>query len=218
MKHQTLATILVLGMGLAAHGALYTETFSSGFANGGTIPDGGSLSDTRTVSDVTIPNPTIVAVTVTLNISGGWNGDLYAYLSYDGHLLTLLNRVGTGTGSEPTFTFGYGDAGFNAVTLADSGSVNIHNYGGGGVPTGTFLPDSGGTTFASTFGGLNPNGDWTLFFEDQSGGNQSTLTGWSLGLDVVPEPITCALAVFWLTFAGVGVGRFYLGRRRSAAR
>jgi hypothetical protein len=32
----------------------------------------------------------------------------------------------------------------------------------------------------------------------------------------VPEPVNCALAGFGLIFVGVSVGRFYLGRRRSA--
>jgi hypothetical protein len=32
----------------------------------------------------------------------------------------------------------------------------------------------------------------------------------------IPEPITYALAVFGLVFVGVGAGRFYLARRRSA--
>jgi hypothetical protein len=35
-------------------------------------------------------------------------------------------------------------------------------------------------------------------------------------IGLVPEPINCALAGFGLIFAGVGVGRFYLGRLRKA--
>jgi hypothetical protein len=209
MRFPTWTTIFVLGTGLAARGALYTEgPYTSGFANGGNLPDGSTAgwSDTRNVSE--IPSGlTIVGVSVTFTLSGGYNGDLYGYLSHNGALIPLLNRVGMGTGSEPTYSFGYEDAGFNNVTLADSGSVNIHNYGGAGVPTGTYAPDSGGVTFATTFGGLNPNGNWTLFLADLSnGGGQSTLTGWSLGITAdVPEPVNLALGIFaGLLVAGYG--------------
>ena len=52
-------------------------TANSGFANGEVIPDGsltgwsnhGPWSGIGNISDVS----------VTLNLSGGWNGDLYAY-------------------------------------------------------------------------------------------------------------------------------------------
>ena len=31
---------------------------------------------------------------MTLNLSGGWNGDLYAYLVHNSGFAVLLNRVG----------------------------------------------------------------------------------------------------------------------------
>ncbi len=198
-------------------GGLYPEgPWTSGFANGGLIPDGSPNGwwDTRTVNN--IPSGlTIGNVTITFTISGGYNGDLYGYLSHDGALIPLLNRVGTGTGSEPTYSFGYSDSGFNNVTLSDSGSVNIHNYGGGFVPTDTtYLPDSGGITFASTFGGLDPNGDWTLFISDLSaGGGQSALTSWSLDISAYPSRRTWrwwCLVFVWrdsALAAGFGHGR-----------
>jgi hypothetical protein len=191
---------LLVGTSLEAHGALYyTEgAWTSGFANSGGIADGNAAgwSDTRIVSDVA-PGLTIGDVNITLTLSGGYNGDLYAYLSHDGVLLPLLNRVGSGTGSEPTYYFGYADAGFNAVSLSDCGTVNIHNYGGGGVPSGNYSPDSGGLTFAGTFAGANPNGHWTLFLSDLSaGGGQSQLASWSLEITAVPEPANVALGIF----------------------
>jgi hypothetical protein len=194
MNRPILICSLALIVGWTAQGGI----IYSSFANGGNIPDGSPVGSAgaATVSGYL---PTISDISVTLNISGGYNGDLYGYLSYDGKLLPLLNRVGMGTGStsDPTYYFGYGDAGFNNVTLADSGSVNIHNYGGNGVPTGTYAPDSGGLTFAGTFGGLNPNGTWTLFLADlSSGGGQSQLTGWSLDITAVPEPANVALGIF----------------------
>ena len=125
-------------------------------------------------------------------------------MTYNGHLLTLLNRVGQGTGSNPTFTYGYSDAGMN-VTLADASNGgangNIHDYQSVGVgytglisSGGGFTPDStGGATFASTYGGLNGNGTWALFLADLSAGNQSTLVSWTLDITTVPEPSSIAL-------------------------
>src|SRR5206468_6205253 len=120
---------------------VYSYTFSSGFANGGVIPDGNPTgwSDTRSVS---VSDHYITEVHVGLNISGGYNGDLYGYLSHNGVLVPLLNRVGVQSGD----AFGYGDTGFN-VTLSDSGTYDIHFYGNhspsfsSGQLTGTWQAD-----------------------------------------------------------------------------
>jgi len=204
------ATVVLVGTAFAARGGLYAEgPWIGGFANGGAIPDGNASGwwDTRTVTDIPA-GLTIDTVEVTFTISGGWNGDLSGYLSHDGVLIPLLNRVGQGTGAEPIFSFGYGDPGFNNVTLADGAAVNIHNYGGETVPTGAYAPDSGGLTFGVAFGGRNPNGDWTLFFADESeGGGQSRLVSWGLSLTAVPEPVNVAVAIFGLGAVGGGVGR-----------
>ena len=45
----------------------------------------------------------------------------------------------------------------------------------------------------STFIGENPNGNWTLFIDDDAGGDSGTLVSWSLDittLDVVPDMTT----------------------------
>lgn len=226
MKTATLLSAVLLSVSLSAQAALYSNPFSSGFQNDGNIPDDNlsGWSDTRTLSGI---SDSITSVSVTLNLSGGYNGDLYAYLSYNGSKVVLLNRVGVGTGSEPTFSFGYSGAGFNNLVLQDGGvNGDIHTYGGG-VGTGTYSADGRdvspvvnnsadatalyGTsrdTLNGTFGGMNANGDWTLFFADASGGGgTSQLTGWSLDIiTAVPEPVALALEVFvamLLAFAGL---------------
>jgi hypothetical protein len=164
---------------------------------------------------------------VSLNLSGGYNGDLYAYLSYGGALVPLLNRVGVGTGN----TFGYSDGGLN-ITLSDSGANNIHLYQGlGSVADGSsWKPDgrsldplgsannfdaAGTVTFANTFGGvLDPDGTWTLFIADMSSGGQSSLVSWSLNLTAVPEPVTLALGIFAGVFLVVLVVRSRSVRNR----
>jgi len=152
----------------------------------------------------------IVSVSVDLNISGGYNGDLYAYLSHGSQTLVLLDRVGVGTGSGAQYNFGYSGSSL-VVTLADSGG-NIHNYGGG-TPSGTYMADGqstspfasagsfsatgGSATFASTFtSGSDPNGGWTLFFADLSSGGLSTLNSFNVNISAVPEPVTLALGLF----------------------
>ena len=177
----------------------FVQTFDTGFQNRGEIPDGSMTgwSDTRTLSGA--PRGPITDVSVTLNVSGGWNGDLYAYLVHDSGFAVLLNRVGRGTGNEP----GYGNAGMNVVLSGAGSGGNIHWYGGLGVPTGSYAPDgrnisplSSGATFSSTspsallgsFHGLNANGNWTLFIADVSHGDQSTVTSWGLDIAAVPEP------------------------------
>src|SRR5437763_417757 len=94
-------TLAVLTMALAARATLYSIDYTSGFANSGVIPDGNAAgwSDSRTVS-LTLPDPAdgttteITDVNVRLNISGGYNGDLYGYLVHSSGFAVLLNRSG----------------------------------------------------------------------------------------------------------------------------
>jgi subtilisin-like proprotein convertase family protein len=211
--------VAMMGLGLRTEAALYTYTFNSGFANGGAVPDGNvnGWSDTRTISDITIPDPYITDVNVRLNISGGYNGDLYVYLTHDSGFSVLLNRVGRTSGN----SFGYPDSGFN-VTFSDSGdpAADVHNYRdivnpNGGTLTGTWAPDarnvdpalvldtSTRSAFLSTFNNLDPNGSWTLFVADLSSGEISTVGEWGLDITAVPEPTSIALGIF-----GVGLLAF----------
>jgi hypothetical protein len=192
-----------------AQGAIFTDTPSQPIP----IPDGGTdlgISRTITVSGMA---PTLSDISVVLNVSGGFNGDIYATLRGPGGvsapLAVLLNRVGV-TGSNPS---GYSDAGFN-ITLADSGS-DIHSHGGNGSSqlTGTYAPDgrtidpgSPGAAFDSAdrtkllsqFNDTNPNGVWTVTFSDWvNSGDESSLAGWSLNITAVPERTNVALAIFW---------------------
>src|ERR1019366_4291815 len=165
-------------------GLMLALTTQAGIINSpnATIPDGSAVgwSGTATASGYL---PSLSAVSVNLNISGGYNGDLYAYISYGGVLVPLLNRVGvTATGGGNSF--GYGDAGFN-ITLSSASANDVHFYQNyspsfsGGQLTGMWQPDgraidpqSSPNTFDSppdgrlnfgSYDGLNPNGTWTLF-------------------------------------------------------
>jgi subtilisin-like proprotein convertase family protein len=147
---------------------------------------------------------TLTSVTIALSLSGGWNGDLYAYLSSANGFAVLLNQVGVDA-SNP---HGYADSGMDVTLVSGSGHADIHTYQSasptytlGGQLTGTwqadgrFLDPLSGTraNTLDVFNGTDPNGEWTLFFADRSGGEVSTLTGWSVTFGAVPEPGSLAL-------------------------
>jgi len=214
----TLLTLLISS--LPATAALY----SSGTINQ-VIPDGdpNGVALHMTVNDQP-PGNVVSLVNVFFNISGGYNGDYYAYLSYNGILVPLLNRVGT-SGTDP---FGYGNPGFGPTSLgvqfeiSDSGAFSIHNYqdhspvyNSNGQLTGTWAPD-GGTL--SSFNGQHPDGTWTIFFADQSGGDQGTLVNWSLEIDsIIPEPVTLALPAFGAVILFTALVRFRTRKRGRLA-
>jgi len=178
----------------------------------------------NSVIQVSGVNGPIQSFNVTLDITGGFNGDLYAYLvSPTGAFIVLFNRTGIG-GND---FFGYDDTGFN-LTFSSTAVNNIHNYrnlsytlNGSGQLTGTWAADgcnidpqsspslfdtTSPSTPLSSIIGTNPNGDWTLFVADLSGGYQSTWHDWSLGLvSAVPEPSTGQLGLLaglfgWVIF------------------
>jgi subtilisin-like proprotein convertase family protein len=189
-----------------------------------TVPDG-NASGLALQADLAGMDGIIAKLTLSLNISGGYNGDLYATLvGPNGGFAVLLNRVGITTGH----AFGYSNTGFD-VTFDDTADHdNIHLYqnlsydlNGGGQLTGTWASDgrfidplSDPAVFDATqpslsldsFNGTDPNGSWTLFIADVSGGGQSTVVNWGLRIETVPEPSMCALL-------GIGFA-FLLARKR----
>jgi hypothetical protein len=208
--------VLVSILACTAKGALFT--FSGNTSQG--IPDNNPSGVAYPFNFTDTAEPIITDVSVSFNVSGGWNGDLYAYLSHNSDTLVLLNRVGVSAGS----TYGYGDAGL-AITLSDAGLVNIHNYGGNGGNqlAGTFKADGqttsplaapasfsatgGSATFGSVFANTDAQGSWTLFFADVSGGSVATLNSWSVDISAVPEPVNVALGIFVCLLGGAQVLR-----------
>jgi subtilisin-like proprotein convertase family protein len=190
------------------------------------IPDGNPVGLTSSTNISGLYSlSTVSSVTVNLDITGGFNGDLYAYLAGPGGgFAVLLNRTGITSGN----SFGYSDTGFN-ITLSDSAANNIHlyqndspSYNGSGQLTQIWAPDgrnidpqsspsafdsASPTADLSSFNGANPNGTWTLFVADLSSGGQGTLVSWGLTVVTVPEPQT------WVLIAG-GLGLLLAVNRR----
>lgn len=198
---------LILGAASAHAAFTYVQTFNNLNLS---IPDGSVLgvSDTRQVSSGYGP---ILEVRVTLELSGGYTGDLYALLIHDGVSAVLLNRPGRRADDG----LGYADSGLSNVTFSDAAPQgDVHNYrltlqGSHNIPlsgslTGTWQPDGRTTSpgvvidtdprsaFLSSFIGHNPDGAWTLFLADLSPVGEARLASWGLELELVPEPSACA--------------------------
>lgn len=188
-----------------------TNTTDFTFDANQVIPDG-NPAGLMLATNLSGLNGAISSVTVSLDVEGGYNGDLYAYLAGPGSgFAVLLNRAGVGSGD----SFGYADSGFD-IELSDSAPDNIHFYQNtdyslnGGQLTGTWQPDgrnidpesspnnfdlASATTLLSSFNGMNANGTWTFFLADLSSGGQSTVVNWGLNITTiaVPEPSASAI-------------------------
>jgi subtilisin-like proprotein convertase family protein len=212
LEHQTMnknmnRLIMTVGVALAAQGAWGQISYTNGTS--AAIPDGNPVGYTESI-DVSGLNGAIGDVAITLDVTGGFNGDLYAYLlSPDSTMAVLLNRVGLSE-SNPV---GYGDSGFQITldgSLAGTSAADIHNYqtvSGYSLSGTTWAadgrnidPNSIGAVFDTAsrtagldiYNGMNGsglNGTWTLFIADLSGGGgTATLNQAILTITTVPEP------------------------------
>jgi subtilisin-like proprotein convertase family protein len=179
---------------LSAASAPAAVTYSQLFTVNTVIPDNqiGGLLNTQTI---TTEITSITAVNVTLNMSGGWNGDLYVYLAHDSGFTVLLNRIGSTSGD----IFGSGSSGFSVTFGDDWDDVHTGAFDDGTPVSGFFSPDarnvspfsvtdaSNRTAFLSSFTGLNGGGTWELFLADVSGGDVTTLNSWGLEISGIAE-------------------------------
>jgi subtilisin-like proprotein convertase family protein len=176
-------------------------TISQTFTVNTTVPDNDDLglADHRNISAPGLTD--IESVTVALNFTGGWNGDLYVHLVHESGFSVLLNRPGRTSGNPD----GAGSSGMT-ILLDDTALSDIHTaMPTVGLANGTYQPDartadpllvtdlSPRSAFLSNFIGLDPNGTWTLFVADQSPGAESVLQSWTLNITAVPEPTAALL-------------------------
>lgn len=211
-----LPLLLAAAQPLAQAATVWSETWNLGYD----VPDNDlvGLSDTRTVS--LAAGLVVTGVSVGLNLTGGWNGDLYAYLAKDNGFAVLLNRPGRDAGNpEGSDTSGM------VVTFSDDAFSDLHTAISSvqGAVTGSWQPDGREvnpatvldtdlrTAMLADFTGADPSGDWTLFISDLNTGDQTTVDSWSLSLSAtaVPEPSSLWLPV-------LGVSTMLLRRRRCA--
>jgi subtilisin-like proprotein convertase family protein len=204
---------MISAVALAPGGSATANVQEPNFS-GGTIPDGNpvGVKFVGTVSDIPA-GFTVSGLTVGLNISGGYNGDLYAYLvAPNGTLVVLLNQPGVSVDGWGASGAGMGNGSVNSFMLSDSGNTSIQNETSGSVLLGTY---SAAGSLVS-FNGSVADGTWTLYFADlSSGGGTSTLDSWSLNIEAVPEPVNVALGIFGGLLGGLVLVRHHATKRRS---
>ena len=209
---KTICLLSLFAAAAPAAAATYSATWNSGFTAGTAIPDGTTAgwSDVRSLP---IPADHVVTdVTVSISLSGGWNGDLYAYLTHPltGSAAVLLNRPGRTSGN----ALGYADGVLNVVFSDAAAAGDIHFYQG--VPGSAALIASGGawqpdgrqvsplsvtgseprTAMLAGFDGMAPaSAGWTLFVADLASGDVHTIANWGLTVTTVPEPGTSAALI-----------------------
>jgi subtilisin-like proprotein convertase family protein len=200
-----LAALRFLLLLLPAAAPAAITTYSNTWNVSTAIPDNDDVgySNSQTVSVEGLDY--VQKVTVDLTFTGGWNGDLYAYLVHDGGFAVLLNRPGRSSSA----TDGAGSVGLT-ITLDDSILLpNIHTSipMSGVTVTGIYQTDGRNvdplavldtdarTATLDSFHNVNGNGTWTLFVADQSPGDTSTLQSWGLNITAVPEPSAALMGV-----------------------
>jgi subtilisin-like proprotein convertase family protein len=205
-----------------------TTTTSQSFPVNLAVPDNNAVGISSTMA-FTTPIVGLTDLNVTLNLSGTFNGDVYAYLRHEdsGAFAVLLNRPGRRTAD----LLGYSDDGLNVTFDDQATNGDIHNYrmtlsgnhttALAGQLTGSWAPDGRAidpfnvldtdprTSLLAAFSGIDPRGDWTLFVADASAGAGSTVASWGLqAVGVVPEPGS------WILLT-IGGAAFLLATRRS---
>ena len=207
-----LTIICLLTTTWARAGLIVSQTFSPGV----TIPAGNpvGVAEAGTFTAAGAGNE-VLGITVGLNISGGCNGSLYAYLvAPSGTLVTLMNQPGVSVD-----WFGAESSGMN-ITLSDTGGTSIQDVTGGygTLLTGTYQADQ----TLGTFGSSSANGTWGVYFASQeSGGGDAVLNSFTLNIEIIPEPVNAALGIFLALAGAVMLAREAMRRflkNRNSAR
>jgi hypothetical protein len=210
------AAVTALGANLAARagiinfsssgGGHYTAGQGSPTPLGQVIPDN-DLSGVAYALNFAATGLHITDISVSFTTAGGWNGDLYAYLSHGDSFAVLLNRVGTvNDGDDGHCTSGLNlllqsvttHPGIGDIHTIQNPASSLTAYAADGrvVCTDTVRPQT-----LDVFLNGDPNGSWTLFIADRAAANTSTLNNWSLDITAVditpvPEPVNVALGCF----------------------
>ena len=207
-----LKTLLVLGgLAVGLHQAGATLISSGTLTLNQTVTDNNASGIVNTFVNSSTSISSITNVRVNITMSGGFNGDLYAYLTHDGATAILLNRIGTaGTG-----TFGSSQSGMNIWFNDAITTTNVHTAGplgsgstyqsDGRDASPTDLAAVNGVSATRTLTSFNTQqafGTWTLFVSDLSGGATSTFTSWDMEIEGVPEPVNMALISMSICFIG----------------
>lgn len=189
-KATALAALLALAFSLPAVAALYTFDYTDAGLVPQVVPQvGTALSVEHVVGGWADTSITSVHFTLTFNDNAsllGTSGGI------QGHLIL-------GSSAESPFV------NFYPVESLEDGSYTY---------SATFSGSSGSPGVG--FNGLDPNNTWGLVLWDNSeSGIENWLTGFSLEITAVPEPINVALGIFAGGALAVHGARRWRGRSRS---
>ncbi len=173
----------------------FTTTFSSGTISVPVVDN----SPAGSTSVINVPLPATAAITnmtVAVNITHTWAGDMVVALKAPNNKILNLDYFISGTGgtgatsgfantrfsSSATAAISTGTNPYNGTFKADARLAASPGFGATG-PTG-FIPN---TALWSDLYSI-PNGNWTLGIYDGFGGDAGTLTSWSLTFDYLFGP------------------------------
>ncbi len=147
---------------------------------------------------------TVIGVKVKLNgVSHTFPSDIDALLvGPTGASDILLSDVGGGTAiSNVNLTFADGSPSLTTGAIT-TGSYTPTNIGSGDTFSLPAPAASVGGPLNTTFGGLNPNGNWSLYVMDDASGDGGSITSWSIELTttsvtptITSTPFTNAAAI-----------------------
>ncbi|WP_120200788.1 proprotein convertase P-domain-containing protein, partial [Ichthyenterobacterium magnum] len=157
---------------------------------GGLIPTSGTSGPAVFDAQVSgMPaGATISSITVDMNISHSWTGDLEISLVAPSGVEAILLL--------PDDTVGNVDMVSTNISFDDAAALNIENNfasTGGVADDGTYKPNDGTVTFADFIATLSgdQNGTWLLSIEDDASGDSGSLASWAVNIDweVVEESL-----------------------------
>ena len=152
------------------------------------IPDATTVGVSSILNISGIPaDATVTAVSVTVNITHTFDGDIDMFL------------IGpNGTQIELSTDNGGLDDNYVNTVFTNTASTSIT---AGVAPfTGSFLPEGNLTASFSI-----PNGNWSLFLQDDAGGDLGTLTNWSIAVTYTQNPVS-TLAWYDAATGGNNIG------------
>ena len=211
-----LSLMAVLALVCSAARAQITENYT--FNPNAPIPDNSvvGVTDSHTIASAIV---SITNITVSLQITGGFNGDYYAYLAHSSGFSVLLNRMGRTSGND------LGNSGSGIDVTFDDLALNgdIHLAPNASPLTGMWQPDARNVTpgssldtsprsaFLASFNGLDANGTWTLFVSDAGPVRTGTFANWTLNITGAPVPEAGTVS---LVLLGLGTLAFFRKRAR----